>query len=117
MRPWILAPLAIALTLTACGGGSRFSMVITSNPSDALVYVNDYPRGVTPVEVPYEFIGTYRIQLHHADYQDVDTLQFVGKPWFDWIPFMSFFIDTLPLPVRHEVRLHYDMTPLPVEEF
>lgn len=108
--------LLAVLTVVGCGGGQRLVMVITSSPSDALVYVNDYPRGVTPVEVPYIYIGTYRVQLRHEGYQDIDALEQIGKPWYNWIPFASLLLDSLPLPIRHEVRLHYEMVALPPEE-
>lgn len=118
MKPLALVTtLALCLGLMACGGGMRYSMLITSDPPDALVYVNDYPRGVTPVEVPYLYIGTYRIQMEADGYEPIDMLQKMHKPWYTWIPFSSLFYDMLPFPIHHEVPLHCVMTPVPEDEF
>ncbi|NUP90980.1 MAG: PEGA domain-containing protein [Candidatus Sumerlaeia bacterium] len=118
MKVWLVLPVMLFAALAAgCGGGNRLVMVVTSNPSEALIYVNDYPRGVTPIEIPYLYMGTYRIQLRHEGYDDLDELVSIGRPWYNWIPFMSLVIDSLPFSVRHERRLHFDLTPTPPPEF
>ncbi len=107
-----LALLALsAFLLTACGGGQRLNLLITSEPPDALVYVNDYPRGVTPVEVPYLYIWKYRVQLQHEGYESVNAIERIRKPWYNYIPFMSLLLDSLPFPIHHTVQLHYSLVP------
>jgi hypothetical protein len=113
----VLALCLLVTPLLACGGGQRFAMLITSTPDDALVYVNDYPRGVTPVRVPYLYIGTYRIQMQHEGYEEIDELIEIRKPWYNWIPFMSLALDSLPWTVDHSIHIHRAMVAEPVEEF
>jgi hypothetical protein len=117
MRLRLLVCLMLAMALLACGGGQRLSILITSTPSEALVYVNDYPRGVTPVEIPYIFRGARRVQLRHEGYVDVDEIIRVRKPWYNLIPFMSLVLDSMPFPIPHQRAFHFDMVPEPVDEF
>ena len=112
-----LLTVAIAVTLFACVGGQRLTMVISSTPPDALVHVNDFPRGVTPVEVPYLWIGEYRIQMSLDGYQPVDEVVSVRKPWFYWIPFSSLIVDSLPVPVHHRTHIHRTLVAELPEEF
>jgi hypothetical protein len=40
-------------------------------------------------------------------YEPVDALVSPGKPWYNWIPFASLFLDSLPTPIHHRTRYHY----------
>jgi hypothetical protein len=106
-----------ASLLLACGGGQRLSMLITSEPEGALVTVNDYPRGVTPVSVPYLYIGTYRVEIEQEGYASIESLERIHKPWYNKIPFASLVLDSMPFITPHQVDLHYDLVQLPPEDF
>ncbi len=57
-----LAVLAAAAGLTGC---VERTITVTSDPSGALVYLNDTEIGRTPVTVPFTFYGTYDVRLEH----------------------------------------------------
>jgi hypothetical protein len=63
-RDWLL-PAVLAATLPwICGGCVSRTLVITSEPTDALVLLDGRPLGRTPVEVPFTWYGTREVFLY-----------------------------------------------------
>ena len=56
---------------------------ITSDPSGALVYLNDEEVGRTPVAVPFLFYGTYDVRLECDGYKPLWTAQKTHAPWWE----------------------------------
>ena len=105
----LIALIALVAASAGCGGGQRLTILVTSDPPDALVTINNFPRGVTPLEVPYLWIGTYRVELERDGYETVDEMVKIRKPFYNWVPFSTLVLGTLPFPVPHERHLHYSL--------
>lgn len=60
--PAILTLLLLPTLLTGC---LERTITITSQPTGALVHLNDREVGRTPVVVPFTFYGTYTVRLEH----------------------------------------------------
>lgn len=56
---------------------------LTSQPSGALVYLNDQEVGRTPVSVPYLYYGDYDVRLEHDGYRTLWTHQQTDAPWWE----------------------------------
>ncbi len=86
-------------------------MLIRSNPPGALVYVDDYEIGRTPIAANFTYYGKRKIRLVKDGYQTLTVLQSVPAPWYQ-IPPLDFFSDNLvPGEIRDERVLSYQMTP------
>lgn len=57
--------------------------MISSEPSGALVYLNDQEVGRTPLEVPFTWYGTYDVRMEHEGYETLFTQQEAKQPWWE----------------------------------
>lgn len=107
-------PLAAAL-LAAVGCGTQRTIRITSDPSGALVHLNDVEVGRTPVTVPFTFYGTYDVRLEAPGYQPLWTKHKAQAPLWEYPG-----PDLLGEAVGADSRLawHFEMTPaVPAAEY
>lgn len=103
-RSTALAALAAAaLALTGC---VERRLTIGSNPSGALLMVNDQEVGHTPVTVPFTWYGDYDLRFRYEvnvgtpEKPDIKryylhTHKYTPIPWFETIP-MDMFAELLP---------------------
>ena len=98
MRAWPWAACSVGLT-------------IRSNPPGALVYVDDYQIGTTPVSTSFIYYGTRKIRLVLSGYETKTILQPVPTPWYQY-PGLDFVTETLvPGEIRDERVVEYQLTP------
>ena len=64
--------VAVALVLGACARVER-RITITSEPSGAIVSLNDTEVGRTPVEVDFTYFGVYDVRLRKEGYEPIVT--------------------------------------------
>lgn len=60
-------PLIAALIALGTLGCVQRTITITSNPTGALVHLNDEEVGRTPLTVPFTFYGTYDVRVAYDD--------------------------------------------------
>lgn len=88
---------------------------ITSEPSGALVYLNDQEVGRTPVEVPFRFYGTYDVRLEREGYDPLWTEAKAKAPVWEYPPF-DLVAEAVP-GAKSTVRWHFELeASTPVEE-
>jgi len=103
--------LMIALTVSAIAGCVERRMTIRSNPPGAMVYVDDYEIGTTPVSTSYIYYGTRKIRLVKDGYETLTIYQPMPHPWYQW-PGIDFFSENLwPHEIRDERSFMYQMVP------
>jgi len=106
----ILAALLIVLTAAAPGCVQR-RMTIRSNPPGALVYVDDYEIGVTPVSHTFTYYGQRKIRLVKDGYETLTVMQNIRPPWYQY-PVADFFAENLwPGEIRDERELTFNLAP------
>lgn len=108
------AALALALASVAslsvgCGTNKR-TLVITSDPSGALVYVNDVQVGTTPLEADFTWFGVYEVRLSKPGFEPLVTTGEASPSLHDR-PFFDFFSEVAPGVRETTVRWHYTLTP------
>jgi hypothetical protein len=100
------------LALVSCSLGCvqrRFT--IRSNPPGALVYIDDYQIGTTPVSTDFTYYGTRKIRLVKDGFETLTVLQPVPTPWYE-IPGIDFVSENLvPGEIRDERVLDYQLQP------
>ena len=63
----------LAMTLALLAGCVERTIKITSQPSGALVYLNDEEVGRTPTEVRFTFYGDYSVILRKEGHETLNT--------------------------------------------
>lgn len=105
----IIAALA-ALTVPGSGCVQR-RMTIRSNPPGALVYVDDYQIGTTPVSTDFIYYGTRKIRLVKDGYETLTVRQPFPLPWYQVFP-LDFVTENLwPAEIRDERVVDLSMMP------
>jgi hypothetical protein len=106
--------LLCAASLMCCGCVERL-ITITSEPSGALVHLNDEEVGRTPLTVPFTFYGTYDVRLETEGYEPLWTMRKAKAPWWETPP-VDLLVEALPSAKSH-LTWHFKMeTEAPEDE-
>ena len=105
------ASAALAFScLTGCNAVKR-RLTITSEPSGALVYLNDKEIGRTPISQNFTYSGSYKIRCLKEGYEMEETYYKAGTPWYLY-PGIDFISENfVPGEIRDEQRCHVNLTP------
>lgn len=110
-RMRISACLFAGLTVLAGLGCVERSLTIGSTPNGALVWLNDKEVGRTPVTVPFEWYGDYDIILRKPGFESLKTHRRINAPWYQYAP-IDFFAELLiPVTVRDDRTLQFELKP------
>ena len=94
--------LLAAAALVPSWGCVQRRMTIRSNPPGALVYVDDYQIGTTPVSTDFIYYGTRKIRLIKDGYETLTVRQPFPIPWYEIFP-LDFVTENLwPWEIRDE---------------
>ena len=86
-------------------------MMIRTNPPGALVYVDDYEIGTTPISKDFTYYGKRKIRLVKDGYETLTIMQPVPTPWYQ-IPPLDFVSENLvPGEIRDRQTFTYPLTP------
>ena len=101
-----------ALLLCATGTGCvERRLLIRSNPPGALVRVDGYEIGTTPVSTPFIYYGTREIQLVKDGYETVTVKQPIPAPWYQYFPLDFVSENLVPGEIRDERVVDYQLVP------
>ncbi len=85
---WVLS-VAVVLVLLTSGCVER-KLTIVTEPSEAIVWLNDEEVGTTPVTVNFNWYGDYNIRIEKDGYNILDTHRQLERPMHDKFPFDFF---------------------------
>ncbi|MFM7250095.1 MAG: PEGA domain-containing protein [Planctomycetaceae bacterium] len=107
-----LLPLCAALLVSVAASGCvQRRMTIRSSPPGALVYVDDYQIGSTPVSTDFIYYGTRKIRLVKDGFETLTVRQPFPMPWYQVFP-LDFVTENLwPWEIRDERVIDLAMTP------
>ena len=105
------AALLGGVALLGAGGCVRRTLMITTEPAGALLWLNDREVGRTPVEVDFDFYGTYDVRLERDGYEPMMTSGRADAPWWDTLV-LDLFAEAVPGTVNSRVEWHYVMQPV-----
>jgi hypothetical protein len=110
-----IATFCVVIVPHFCEAAVRRRLTIRSNPSGALVFIDDQEIGVTPVSTSFIYYGTRKIQLIKDGYETVTVLRTFKPPWYQWAG-IDFITENL---VRSEFRderlIEFKLTPLRIK--
>jgi len=96
--------------VVAAAGCVQRRMTIRSNPPGALVYVDDYQIGTTPVSNDFVYYGTRKIRLVKDGYETLTVRQPFPIPWYEVFP-LDFVTENIwPWEIRDERVVDLAMT-------
>jgi len=103
----LLFSLAAPLALSGC---VERVIRITSEPSGALVWVNDREVGRTPLEISFIHYGRYDVRIEKEGFEPQMTFGEANAPLWDAVG-PDLIAELLPLPLRSEIAWHYPLMP------
>ena len=83
-RSSILGALLAAAVVASASGCVERQMVVRSNPPGALVYIDDYEIGTTPVTATFTYYGQRKIRLVKDGYETLTQIVPVAPPWYEY---------------------------------
>ena len=103
--------VAVLLAGLAAPGCVQRRMTIRSNPPGALVYVDDYQIGTTPVSHDFVYYGTRKIRLVKDGYETLTVRQPFPIPWYEIFPLDFVTENLVPWEIRDERVVDLAMEP------
>ncbi len=105
-----MAWLMVCATICAAGCVQR-RMIVRSNPPGAVVYIDDYEIGTTPVATNFTYYGTRKIRLVKNGYETLTVMQPVPAPWYQWVPFDFIAENLIPGKIHDTRTFDYPLVP------
>jgi len=110
MRPFARA-IPVLILAALAGGCVQRRMTIRSDPPGALVYVDDYQLGTTPVSHDFVYYGTRKIRLVKDGYETLTVRQPFPVPWYEYFPLDFVSENIVPWEIRDERVVDLSMAP------
>jgi len=109
---WVCASMLCWLSLNAAMSGCvQRRMTIRSEPPGAMVYVDDYQIGNTPVSTDFVYYGTRKIRLVKDGYETLTVRQPIPMPWYQIFPLDFVTENVWPGEIRDERNVSLTMVP------
>ena len=108
-------PMIVLVTALALSGCVDRRIIITSEPSGALVHLNDSAVGRTPLEVDFTYFGTYDVRLTKEGYEPLSTSARARAPVYEW-PVIDLAALAIPVTKRTVVRWHFELEEADLDE-
>ncbi len=102
--------ILLAGLLVAAGCVDR-KLTINTNPSGALVCLNDEEIGVSPATVSFNWYGDYNVTIRKQGYGTLSTHRKLQPPWHDCFPFDFFVQNLYPGRIVDSYQWSFDLTP------
>ncbi len=109
-RPLVFSLALVLACLAACGCVRR-RMTIQSNPPGALVYIDDYEIGTTPISTNFTYYGQRKIRLVKDGYETKTVMERVSAPWYQFFPLDFVTENFIPGEIRDRRTLTYTLQP------
>ncbi len=105
------AALLLGVAIFGTTGCIRRTLAITTEPSGALLWLNDREVGRTPVEVDFDHYGTYDVRLERDGYEPMMTSGKAKAPWWDTVG-LDLIAEAVPGTLTSRIEWHYVMQPV-----
>lgn len=86
--------VTVVIGASLSGGCVRRTMIITTDPPQALVFLNDEEIGRSEVSTDFLWYGDYDVIVRKEGYKTLKTHWKIDPPWYQVIPF-DFFAEVL----------------------
>ena len=100
----------LVLALVVCGCVER-KLTVTSTPPGARVYLDDEPKGETPVTFRFNFHGHRTFTLKKVGYRVSEEVKWVRPPFWEF-PGLDVIADLTPIPLEDHKEFHFRLEPV-----
>lgn len=107
MNPRVLLLVPLLLPLAGC---IERRIEITSEPSGALVWVNDQQVGRTPTQAAFKYHGVYDVRLQLDGFEPLVTEAEASPPIYEHAP-LDLFAEMAPAQIENVQRWHFVLEP------
>ena len=117
--------LAIVAIIFVSAGCVTRTITVKTNPSNALVYIDNELEGESPVTIPFTYYGTRKIMIEKRDgdgrltHERMTAFEKIRAPVYEWFP-LDFFSEMVwPREIEDDHILSYDLVklnPPPIKE-
>ncbi len=97
--------------MSASTGCIQRRLTVRTNPPGALVYIDNYEIGTTPVATDYVYYGTRNVRIVKDGYETLEVKQYIPAPWYDWFPLDFVTENLVPVELRDERALDFELKP------
>lgn len=105
----LLTVAALVITATSC---VRRTLSITTEPPQALIFLNDQEVGRSKVSTDFLWYGDYDVVVRKEGYKTLHTHWDIKPPWYQIIP-VDFFAEVLwPGHFHDQHEHHFVLEPL-----
>lgn len=87
-------PAVLFVLVLLCSGCVERQLTVKTEPTDALIVLNDEEIGYSPVTINFEWYGDYNVRISKTGYQTLRTHRNLERPMRDKFPF-DLFVDAL----------------------
>lgn len=102
----------LGLMLCACQSGCvQRRMTVRTNPPGALLYVDDYEIGTTPVSTSFTYYGPRKFRLVKDGYETLTVTQTILPPWYEFPPMDFVSENFVPGQIRDQRTLDFQLQP------
>ena len=104
----VIGLVVSVLTLSGC---LERQLTIRTEPTAALVELNDEEIGISPVTVNFNWYGDYNVRIIKDGFETLKTHRLLKAPWYDHFPF-DFFAQILSSNKRvDKYEWHFTLEP------
>jgi hypothetical protein len=105
---WALFAWTLCIGLSGC---VERRMTVRSNPPGAILYVDDYEIGPTPISTNFTYYGTRKFRLVKDGYETLTVMQPIAPPWYEYFPADFVAENCVPGQIRDQRMLDFQMKP------
>ncbi len=105
---WAVCGIVLCTALAGC---VERRLTVRTNPPGALVYVDDYEIGTTPVSASFTYYGTRKIRLVKDGYETLTVMQWIPPPWYEFPPMDFVSENFVPGQIRDQRFLDFQLKP------
>ena len=107
LRIGTVAVVCAASAVAMLSGCVRRTLKITTEPPNALVFLNDEEIGRSEVSRDFTFYGDYSVIIRKKGFKTLKTHWDIKAPWYQWIP-IDFFAEVLwPWHIHDTHETHF----------
>ncbi|MHC5082984.1 MAG: PEGA domain-containing protein [Planctomycetota bacterium] len=104
----VFAVVLMVSVLLAGSGCVERKLTIVTEPSDAVVWLNDEEVGTTPVTVNFNWYGDYSVRVEKPGYEILNTHRKLERPAHDRFP-LDFFAEISPKHTIDEYTWEFEL--------
>lgn len=108
---WMGVVLMVSAGIFVLGGCVERKLTINTEPSGALVILNDEEIGDSPVTLAFSWYGDYKVRISKDGFETLDTHRKLKAPTHDKFPFDFFYEILWPKRIVDEYEWTFALVP------